>query len=666
MPDEKSTDWFENIDAIIADPWKFKSKLNIGKDAYTSLLIKDRVGIIWNVAGTASAGAVVASSTAVASTFFAPSGILAVFGIGAAATPLGWVLAAAVLSGGACYGLTRYFKNTEQKLVLQIPEFISTPLDVLALGLYDLMAPLALKVAELDGNIDEIKRKHINRYFIQEWGYDQEFIEAGVAFTESRLSDFSIDDLVKTIAEFQIKNKDCNFDAMSNEMMIFLRGIMEVDGKIDEAEEEALQNVKDTFKKVGRSWFSKKWDETSEEIKSRLESFKTVFDKVDEDNNKQEGSMPDQGSSDGASIGVFDRFSGFINPPKNSDIEAVFNYQTEHLPTLWLLGKTGAGKSSLIHAITGDSSIKIGNGFRPCTSTSCSYGFPNDKPLMRFLDTRGLGESNYDADKDISACQGCSNALIVVMKAEDPEQSSVANALRQIKKSKEIKQILLVHTGVDLIESPNERAQSVAYNQDLIETAWGTSVNSVCVDFELENGTGYNVDTLKSNLADLLPIVAQLKVDEECLNAEEEIFTELKAETLWYAAAAASSDAIPAVGLVSVPLIQGKMLHSLANQYGIEWDRRTMSEFLGTLGVGFGIQYTTNLGVRQLVKLIPVYGQTAGALTAITISFCSTFAIGRIACKYMYHKSKGESVSEAELKEIYHSAFDSVKEAAKE
>jgi len=355
----------------------------------------------------------------------------------------------------------------------------------------------------------------------------------------------------------------------------------------------------------------------------------------------------------------------FINPPKNPDIDAAFNYQSEHLPTLWLLGKTGAGKSSLIHAVTNDSEVEIGDGFRPCTSSSSSYDFPKDKPLMRFLDTRGLGEANYNADEDIAACQGRSHALIVVIKAEEPEQSSVINALKQIKKSGAVKQVLLVHTGVYLIESTDEREQCIAHNQGLVDKVWGSPVDAVDVDFELVAGCSLGVDVLKSRLTALLPILDQLIMDEELTNSEEKAFAVMKTEVLWYAGAAGASDAIPAVGLVSVPLIQGKMLHSLANQYGINWDKRTMSEFIGTLGTGFGIQYVSRLGLRQLVKLIPVYGQTVGALTAAVISFCSTYAIGRVGCKYMHHKSKGESVSEEELKETYRSAFDSMKEVAK-
>jgi uncharacterized protein (DUF697 family) len=196
------------------------------------------------------------------------------------------------------------------------------------------------------------------------------------------------------------------------------------------------------------------------------------------------------------------------------------------------------------------------------------------------------------------------------------------------------------------------------------DKAWGDPVSAVEVDFELENGKTLGVDLLITTLSQLLPVLTQLDMDEAYSNSEERNFAALKQEALWYSAAAGATDAFPAIGVVSVPMIQTKMLHSLANQYGMDWSKKTMSDFVGALGASFVVQYGVRLGLRQLIKFIPVYGQTIGSATAAVVSFCSTFAIGRVACKYMYHKSKGESVSNEELMDMYRSAFDSVKEVA--
>lgn len=356
--------------------------------------------------------------------------------------------------------------------------------------------------------------------------------------------------------------------------------------------------------------------------------------------------------------------SGFLNSSANSGIESAFAYQNQHLPTLWLLGKTGAGKSSLIHAVTGDDSVAIGNGFQPCTQTSSSYRYPQDTPLFRFLDTRGLAEASYDPGEDIAACQDRSHALIIVMKAEEPEQSSVLSALRKIRKSAAVSELLLVHTGIELIEGPNERQQCVAHNQAQVEKAWNSKVDAVAVDFEREDGGTAGVEALKSKLINLLPIIDRINDDLEHASVEEKNFSQVKKEVLWYSAAAGASDAIPAVGLVSVPAIQTKMLHSLACQYDVEWSSAVLAEFVAALGTGFGLLYVSKLGIRQLVKLIPVYGQTVGSATAAVVSFGSTYAIGRSACMYLYYKSRGEPIPEEALKAAYKNAFEDIQEVA--
>src|ERR1700692_4590110 len=83
-------------------------------------------------------------------------------------------------------------------------------------------------------------------------------------------------------------------------------------------------------------------------------------------------------------------------------------------PVVWLLGKTGAGKTAIVAALTGDPRAEGGGGFEPCTQTAAFYDAPPEVPLLRFLDTRGLGEADYDPARDIAWCEGQSHLLLVV------------------------------------------------------------------------------------------------------------------------------------------------------------------------------------------------------------------------------------------------------------
>ncbi len=365
-----------------------------------------------------------------------------------------------------------------------------------------------------------------------------------------------------------------------------------------------------------------------------------------------------QGSAD-----MFEQIKEFINPSKNPDLSQAQQVQHEYLPTLWLLGKTGAGKSSFIQALTGLSSIEVGNGFEPCTMTAQVYDFPQQKAVMRFLDTRGLGEADYDASEDIKEISKSGNAIVVVMKVDEPEQSAVLDALKQIKKSKNIEHLLLIHSAV-LLTNEAGRERQIAFNEMQVRESWGKPFNSVSVDFEAAEGGVYNEQLLISEVTKILPILGLLVEDKAHSDIENANFNQVQKEVLWYSGSAAASDLIPGLGLVTVPAIQAKMLHSLANQYGVMWNKRTFTELTGSLGSSFALQYSAKLGARQLIKLIPVYGQTIGAAAAASMSFATTYGLGRVACYYFYHKSKGEPISEQVMQDLYKNALKKGKAAA--
>ena len=360
---------------------------------------------------------------------------------------------------------------------------------------------------------------------------------------------------------------------------------------------------------------------------------------------------------------MIDKIKDYINPGKNPDLTQAHDFQRKHLPTLWLLGKTGAGKSTFIQGLTGLSSVEIGNGFAPCTKTAEAYDFPQEKPVMRFLDTRGLGEADYDPSEDIEEVAKLGHALVVVMKADEPEQSAVLTALKQIKKKKKINHLLLIHSAVLLAEE-KDRERQITFNKSQVEAIWGNDFSAVAVDFETEDGSIYNYNALINQLEEMLPVISMVVEDKEHATVEEKNFDRVKKEVLWYAGSASASDLIPAVGIVSVPAIQATMLHSLANQYGVEWNKRTFSELIGTLGSSFALRYGMKFGVRELVKFIPVYGQTVGAVAAAAMSFGTTYGLGRVACLYFYSKSKGEKVSEEAMQDLYKDAFRKGKAAS--
>jgi uncharacterized protein (DUF697 family) len=120
------------------------------------------------------------------------------------------------------------------------------------------------------------------------------------------------------------------------------------------------------------------------------------------------------------------------------------------------------------------------------------------------------------------------------------------------------------------------------------------------------------------------------------------------------------------VGLVSVPAVQGKMLHSLARKYGVSWSRRNVSEFVSALGTLFTLRYLVSLGGRQLGKLIPGFGQLAGSAFAASVSYASTYALGRAACSYLYHKQANIPLDDGSIRQVYQQAMKEGRDARRQ
>jgi hypothetical protein len=237
-----------DLDVVIADPLKFKRKLRIGEDAYVLLRAANGLRELWDVGGVASTGAAVAASPVVASTFFS-GGLLSALGIGAAATPIGWVVAAAALSGGAYYGVSRLARRHQGKFVETIPRFINTPLDSLGMDLLDLIGALALRVAAIDGAVAQKEREAIWRHFVDDWGYHPAYVAAALDILEATANDIRVKAVAHTLAQFQAANPDCNAEAMQDELMVFLRQVMEEDGYLDEREDLAINAIAQVFRK---------------------------------------------------------------------------------------------------------------------------------------------------------------------------------------------------------------------------------------------------------------------------------------------------------------------------------------------------------------------------------------------------------------------------------
>lgn len=256
----------EGVEQVVAEPLRFKAKLAIGEEAYTSLRVVNRMRELWDVLGAAGTGAAVAKSSLVATSFFAPSGLLGALGIGTAATPIGWVAFAALASGGACYGLYRSLGHSKGSRVIEIPRFLNTPLDALGLALFDLIAPLALGLARVDGQIDPEEQAHLKIHLVEDWGLDRNFVDKALQVIEPGLHELRVEAMAKELAGFLHANPDCKHQVIAADLSGFLREMLASAGALTLAEEQTLAKVSELLHAVPNGKVANWWTEAKATI----------------------------------------------------------------------------------------------------------------------------------------------------------------------------------------------------------------------------------------------------------------------------------------------------------------------------------------------------------------------------------------------------------------
>lgn len=369
-----------------------------------------------------------------------------------------------------------------------------------------------------------------------------------------------------------------------------------------------------------------------------------------------------------------------VSPGRDAAAEAaIASNASGTAPVVWLIGKVQSGKSSIVRALTGASEAEIGSGFKACTATARVYDHPAEAPVIRFLDTRGLGEAAYDPGPDIAVAEGQAHLMLVVMKAGDAAQDAVLDVVAAARRRHPEWPVLVAQTclheayppgaghpaiypfgsdGASMAELPGDLTRMLAWQRQQFDAVPGSgAIAFVPLDFT-QDGDGfepqlYGYEALREALVRIAPAaVAAAVADGSGGNA---LSRRANQHILGFAAAAGAIDALPVAGAVGVPAVQAKMLHSLAEIHGVAWDRRMVGELTGALGAGVLTRMATAFGARQLGKLVPVYGQTAGAAAAAAMSFATTYALGKAACVYLERRRGGGGVEG--VKEAYEQAL---------
>ena len=345
-------------------------------------------------------------------------------------------------------------------------------------------------------------------------------------------------------------------------------------------------------------------------------------------------------------------------------------------PKLMIVGRRGAGKSSLVNAIVGEPVAAVGSVLSQ-TGAPTWYSNPTGKGELRILDTRGLGDASRGEPADPgSALAGIRTALaaeapdslLFLCKAKEVDArigediDNIVEIRRFVhQKHRYGLPVVAVVTQVDELDPKRvERPYADEVKQRNIALAVGAveaalayrgvdlaKVIPVSAYAEYDNGRRtydnyWNIDRLTDYLIDGLPQSAQLQL---ARLTRQKAVQERLARRLTGAAATISAGIgavpIPVADIFPITGLQVGLIAAIAYISGRELSRTSAREFLVALGANVGTAFALREAARAAAKIV---FPAAGSAISGGVAFAGTWAVGEAAIAYFI---QGRSIGEA-------------------
>jgi len=357
-------------------------------------------------------------------------------------------------------------------------------------------------------------------------------------------------------------------------------------------------------------------------------------------------------------------------------------------PALVLVGRRGAGKSSVVNALFGAKVAELGH-VTAQTGRARWYLYERGGGSMRVLDTRGMQEGSAPAEGDParSALESVAielrvqapDVVVFVAKASevdaaiDGDLDALERVYDEIRRTHRLEPPLVaVVTHADTLEPKSTRLHeeskeppedveekkrhvtlaehALARKMDardklrprLVATVGVSAYMSWRTDGSLRADERWRIDDLTSTLFRHLPDAshAELARATQARAVQEELASKLTSAT---AALCAGIAAIPFLPAAVIPLttMQTGMVAGIAWIGGRSVDKRGATEFITSLSANVGLGIGLRIAARALMDLV---SGGAVAIVSATIAFTGTMAIGGAAKAYYI---RGVSMAEA-------------------
>lgn len=359
-------------------------------------------------------------------------------------------------------------------------------------------------------------------------------------------------------------------------------------------------------------------------------------------------------------------------------------------PRIFLIGRTGVGKSSLINALCGAYVAPVSDT-RSCTETAQTYQCKDgERTLMEILDTRGIAESD-NLNAEISAEDMLINqvkefspdvAIFMLNCTHRDDVDSDVNFLKKLSESyaqaynMRLPIVAVVNKCDEMapsrLKNPNEYTESKTkkiaeqvkhYKEIIVKNNLKIddiiAVSSL-IDWMTADGTEIDADSIES-----LPVsdIENLQIAFDGRYHIEELFNILEKAILDFSArmglrmalklqevvrrianqlnksfsamsATVALSPIPISDIYILLLLQGILVCLIASLSGRDISLDTAKEFVLSIGGIAGAGYGFRLLAQQASKILNVFWAGSGSAVSASIAALGTSAIGKAAIAY--------------------------------